>query len=77
MVTGIFDPNKSRAWHHDSLKLGSKLKYLSKRINKQNTKWSLEVVEVVLVKFNLVDNQYQQKSEVFYTYLQVNILHAQ
>ena len=28
---------------------------------------SLEVVEVVLVQCNLVDNQYQQKSEVLYT----------
>ena len=30
---------------------------------------SLEVVEVVLVQFNLVDNQYQQKSEVLYTFM--------
>ena len=29
---------------------------------------SLEVVEVVLVQCNLVDNQYQQKSEVLYTF---------
>ena len=29
---------------------------------------SLEVVEVVLVKYNLVDNKYQQKSEVLYTF---------
>ena len=29
MVTGICDPNKSRARHHRSLKLGSKLKYLN------------------------------------------------
>ena len=28
VVTGIFDPNKSRARHHHSWKLGSKLKYL-------------------------------------------------
>ena len=28
---------------------------------------SLELVEVVLVKCNLVDNEYQQKSEVLYT----------
>ena len=27
-----------------------------------------EVVEVVLVKCNLLDNQYQQKSEVLYTF---------
>ena len=29
---------------------------------------SLEVVEVVLVQCNLVDNQYQQKFEVLYTF---------
>ena len=29
---------------------------------------SLEVVEIVLVQCNLVDNQYQQKSEVLYTF---------
>ena len=29
---------------------------------------SLEVVEVVLVQCNLADNQYQQKSEVLYTF---------
>ena len=30
---------------------------------------SLEVVEVVLVQCNLVDNQYQQTSEVLYTFM--------
>ena len=29
---------------------------------------SYEVIEVVLVQFNLVDNQYQQKFEVQYTF---------
>ena len=29
---------------------------------------SLEVVEIVLVQCNLVDNQYQQKSKVLYTF---------
>ena len=31
---------------------------------------SLEVGEVVLVQRNLIDNQYQQKSNAFYTYAQ-------
>ena len=31
-------------------------------------KLSLEVVEVVLVQYNLVDNQYQQTPEVLYTF---------
>ena len=30
---------------------------------------SLEVVEVALVQSNLVDNQYQQNSEVLYTFM--------
>ena len=30
---------------------------------------SLEVVEIVLVQCNLVDNQYQQKSEVLYNFM--------
>ena len=29
---------------------------------------SFEVVEIVLVQLNLVDNQYQQNSEVLYTF---------
>ena len=33
---------------------------------------SLEVVEVVLVQCNLVDNQYQQKCEVLYTFTSNN-----
>ena len=30
VVTGICNPSKSRARHHRSMKLGSKLKYLNK-----------------------------------------------
>ena len=30
---------------------------------------SLEVVEVVLVRYNLEDNQYQQKSEALWTFM--------
>ena len=33
---------------------------------------SVEVVEVVLVHINLVDNQYQQKSDVLYTFTSNN-----
>ena len=29
---------------------------------------SFKVVEEVLIQYNLVDNQYQQKSEVWYTF---------
>ena len=47
---------------------GSTKKLIDKTKNRENVP-SLEVVEVVLVQCNLVDNQYQQKSEVLYTFL--------
>ena len=42
-------------------------KSIDKTKNKENLQ-SLEVVEAGFVQFNLVDNQYQQKSEVLYTF---------
>ena len=47
--------------------LGSTKKLIDKTKNGENIP-SLEVAEVVLVHCNLVDNQYQQKSEVLYTF---------
>ena len=47
--------------------LGSTKKLIDKTKNGENVP-SLEGVEVVLVKCNSVDNQYQQKSEVLYTF---------
>ena len=44
-------------------------KLIDKTKNGENVP-SLEVVEVVLVLCNIVDNQYQQKSEVLYTFTQ-------
>ena len=46
---------------------GSTKKLIDKAKNGENSP-SLEVVKVVLVQYNLVDNQYQQKSEVLYTF---------
>ena len=46
---------------------GSTTKSIDKTKNNGNVP-SLEVVEVVLVQCNLEDNQYQQKSEVLYTF---------
>ena len=45
--------------------LGSTKKLTDKTKKGENTP-SLEVVEVVLVQCNLVDNQYQRKSEVLH-----------
>ena len=41
----------------------------TKKINRQNKKRSLELVEVVLVQCSLVNNQYQPRSEVLYTFI--------
>ena len=52
----------------EAMKLfGSTKKVIGKTKNGLNVP-SLEVVEVVLVQCNLVDNQYQKKSEVLYTF---------
>ena len=47
---------------------GSANRLIDKIKNGENVP-SLEVAEVVLVHCNLVDNQYQQKSEVLYTFM--------
>ena len=46
---------------------GSTKKLIDKTKTGENVQ-SLEIVEVVLVRCNLVDDQYQQKSEVLYTF---------
>ena len=48
-----------------------------KKPNRKNKKWrkfALKVVEVVLVWCNLVDSQYQLKSEVLYTFTPKNLM---
>ena len=53
----------------ETMKLfGSTKKLIGKTRNCENA-LSLEMVEVVLMQCNLVDNQYQQKSEVLYTFV--------
>ena len=47
--------------------IGSTKKIIDKTKNWENVP-SLEVAEVALVQHNLVDNQWQQKSEVLYTF---------
>ena len=59
----------------ETMKLfGSITKLIDKTNNREKVP-SLEVVEVVLVQRNLVNNQYQQKSEVLYT-IRPNKCHA-
>ena len=50
------------------MKLFGSKKYLQTKIKKRKKGPSLEVAEVVLVQYNLVYNQYQQKSEVLHTF---------
>ena len=47
---------------------GSTKKLIDKTKNGENVS-SVEVVKVSLVQCNLEDNQYQQKSEVFLTFI--------
>ena len=49
------------------MKLFGRTKKSIEKIKNEEKVPSLEVVEVVLVQFNLVDDKYQQKSEVLYS----------
>ena len=51
------------------MKLFVSTKKITDKIKNGENVPSLEVVEVVLVQCNLIDNQYQQKSEVLYTFM--------
>ena len=51
------------------MKLFGRTKKLTKKTKNREKLPSLEVVEVVLIQRNLVDNQYQQKSVVLYTFM--------
>ena len=52
----------------ETMKLFGSTKELGEKTKNRGKVSSLEVVEVVLVQCNLVDNQYQRKSEVLYTF---------
>ena len=65
----IKDGHKLGLQTPDTIKLfGSAKKLIEKTKNGESVS-SLEVVEIVLVQCSLVDNQYQQKSEVLYTFI--------
>ena len=68
LVFKIKDGYKIELQTPETMKLfGSTKKVIDKTKNGENVP-SLEVVEVVVIQCNLVDNQYQQKSEVLYTF---------
>ena len=62
------DRNKLELRSSETMKLfGSTKKLMYKTKNRENVP-SIEVVAVVLVQCNLVENQYQRKPEVLYTF---------
>ena len=68
VVFEIKDAYKLELQTPETMKLfGSTKKLINKTKNEEKVP-SLEVIEVVLVQCNLVNNQYQQKSEVLYTF---------
>ena len=68
LVLKIKDGHTLELQTPETMKLFSRTKKLTGKKNGKNLA-SLEVVEVVLVQCNLVHNQYQQKSAVFYFFM--------
>ena len=56
----------------ETMKLFGSTKILKNKTKNGENKPNPEVFEVVLVQWNLVDNQYQQKSEVLYAFTPSN-----
>ena len=68
LVFKIKDGYKLELQTSETMKLfGSTKKLIDNTKNGKNLS-SFEVVELVLVQCNLIENQYQQKSEVLYTF---------
>ena len=68
LVFEIKDGYKLELQMPETMELFSSTKKLIDKIKNGEKGPSLEVAEVVIVQCNLVDNQYQQKSEVLYTF---------
>ena len=67
-MSKIKDRYKLELHTPETMRLYRSTKKLIDKAKNGENKPSLEVVEVALVQCNLVDNQYQQKSEVLYTF---------
>ena len=74
LVFKIKDGYKLELQTPETMKLFGSTKNLTRKTKNGEKVPSLEVVEVVLVQCNLVDNQYQQKSEVFYRFMSLLLL---
>ena len=64
----IKDGHKLELQMPETIKLFGKQKKITDKAKNGESVPSVEVVEVVLVQCNLVDNQYQQKSELLRTF---------
>ena len=62
------DGYKLELWTPETMKLFGSKKKLKDKIKNGEKAPSFEVVELVLVQCSLVNSQYQQKSEVLYTF---------
>ena len=69
LVFRIKDEYKLELQTPETMKLFGNTKKLMDKTNNGKNVPSREVVEVVLVQFNLVDNQYQLKSEILHTFM--------
>ena len=67
LVFKITDGDKLELQTPETMRLFASTKTLIGKTKKGEKVPNLEVVKVVLVRCNLADNQYQQKSEVLYT----------
>ena len=68
LVFKIKDWYKKESQSPETIKLFDRTKKSIDKTNNGENVTSFEVVEVVLVQYNLVDNQYQQKSKVLYIF---------
>ena len=68
LVFKIKDGYKLELQTPETIKLFGSTKKLIDKTKNTEKEPSLKVVEVVLVQCNLVNNQYQQNSEVWYTF---------
>ena len=74
LVFKIKDGYKLELQMTETMKLFGSIKYFIDKVKNGENVLSLEVVCIVLVQCNLVDNEYQQKSEVYIYLHPINLM---
>ena len=69
LVFKVKDGYKLKLQTPETMKLFDNTKKINRKTKNGENVPTLEVVEVVLVQCNIVNNQYQQKSEALYTFI--------